>query len=225
MKVAQAVWNLGNNALRAILFVALVLGSTPAAAAQAGKAKVNSATTAKASTGAKPSGGPHEGIKVHGHWVIEVRNPDGTLAARREFENALVQGADKLLAELLNGDISPGHWMVLIGSGTLCNPNGAGCAIGEAGIGRNANSLNLTAIVPTTGPNANKLVLSGSVKVSTAGDVTQVDTLLTNCAGSIAPASCFNPNVFAFVTSKFVSPTIPVQANQTLDITVVISFS
>ena len=35
-----------------------------------------------------PSGGPAEGIKVHGHWTIEVRDPDGTLVTHREFEKA-----------------------------------------------------------------------------------------------------------------------------------------
>jgi len=28
------------------------------------------------------------GIKVHGHWVIEVKRKDGTVAERREFENS-----------------------------------------------------------------------------------------------------------------------------------------
>ena len=28
------------------------------------------------------------GIKVHGHWIIEVLNPDGSLVNHREFENA-----------------------------------------------------------------------------------------------------------------------------------------
>ena len=37
-------------------------------------------------------GGPQEGIKVHGHWTITVRNPDGTIASTREFENALLEG-------------------------------------------------------------------------------------------------------------------------------------
>jgi hypothetical protein len=31
---------------------------------------------------------PGDGIKVHGHWTIDVRNPDGTLASHNEFENA-----------------------------------------------------------------------------------------------------------------------------------------
>ena len=32
----------------------------------------------------------HQGIHVHGHWVLQVKNPDGTLGERREFENSLV---------------------------------------------------------------------------------------------------------------------------------------
>jgi len=27
---------------------------------------------------------------VHGHWTIDVREPDGTLVSHNEFENALV---------------------------------------------------------------------------------------------------------------------------------------
>ena len=50
------------------------------------------------STVAKHGGeGMHEGIKVHGHWVIEVRNPDGRLVQRRDFENSLTSvGAQNL---------------------------------------------------------------------------------------------------------------------------------
>jgi len=40
----------------------------------------------------RPSGGLAQGIKVHGHWVIEVRNPDGAIASRHEFDNSLTQG-------------------------------------------------------------------------------------------------------------------------------------
>ena len=32
--------------------------------------------------------GSNEGIQVHGHWTIEVTNPDGSLASRTEFERA-----------------------------------------------------------------------------------------------------------------------------------------
>jgi hypothetical protein len=39
---------------------------------------------------AKPDKPGHQGIKVHGHWVLQVKNHDGTLAERREFENSLI---------------------------------------------------------------------------------------------------------------------------------------
>jgi hypothetical protein len=64
----------------------------------------------------KKSGG--NGIKVHGHWVIDVRNPDGTLAEHRDFENSLTTGGgagqylvatgDQILPGLLSGAFVPG---------------------------------------------------------------------------------------------------------------------
>ena len=30
-----------------------------------------------------------EGIAVHGRWIIDVRNPDGTLVSHQDFENAI----------------------------------------------------------------------------------------------------------------------------------------
>jgi hypothetical protein len=54
-----------------------------------------------------------EGVKVHGHWLLQVKNADGTLGERREFENSLVTdedttSGDQMLAGLLGGDITPG---------------------------------------------------------------------------------------------------------------------
>src|ERR1700689_5452346 len=56
----------------------------------------------------KPKKGSHEGIIVHGHWTLEVKNPDGTVVERREFENALdpFEGAD-LLTGVLSGEYTP----------------------------------------------------------------------------------------------------------------------
>ena len=57
--------------------------------------------------------GQSEGIKVHGHWTIEVKNPDGTVATHREFENSLVQplGAN-MLENLLLGVYTPRSYEV-----------------------------------------------------------------------------------------------------------------
>ena len=43
-----------------------------------------------------------EGLQVHGHWRVVVRNPDGSIASRHEFNNALVDEAVPLRA-LLGG--------------------------------------------------------------------------------------------------------------------------
>lgn len=40
---------------------------------------------------AEPTGNQKgEGIRVHGHWVLQVKNADGTFGERREFDNSLV---------------------------------------------------------------------------------------------------------------------------------------
>ena len=37
----------------------------------------------------EPEPAPSDGIQVHGHWTVTVTNPDGTVDAVHEFENAL----------------------------------------------------------------------------------------------------------------------------------------
>jgi hypothetical protein len=48
---------------------------------------------------------PDEGIKVHGHWTIELRDPDGTIAGHHEFKNALVNQGAQALAALLQATL------------------------------------------------------------------------------------------------------------------------
>ncbi|HEY6273708.1 MAG TPA: hypothetical protein VIX19_17145 [Terriglobales bacterium] len=49
-------------------------------------------TRSSAAENKRSGGGAHEGITVHGHWTIEVRNPDGSLVRHIEFENSLDPG-------------------------------------------------------------------------------------------------------------------------------------
>src|SRR5690348_825570 len=92
-----------------------------------------------ASIGAQEAGGIGQGIKVHGHWVIEVRNPDGGVVERREFENALTAVGARQLALLLARTASSGHWMVSFRqSGQVPGPcpgglSGSVCMIVESG--------------------------------------------------------------------------------------------
>jgi hypothetical protein len=64
----------------------------------------------------KPShDGSQQGIKVHGHWTIEVRDPDGKPVSHREFENSLMSGGKNILSNcLVNGCAQPAWKFVLI---------------------------------------------------------------------------------------------------------------
>jgi hypothetical protein len=52
---------------------------------------------------AQQTGGPEEGIEVHGHWVLEVRDPDGSRVVRREFENDLDPHGGRYIGDVLRG--------------------------------------------------------------------------------------------------------------------------
>ena len=64
----------------------------------------------EAAKSGKPGG---EGIKVHGHWVMDIKNPDGTLVKHLDFQNSLTTGGgtgstaestgDQLIAAVLSG--------------------------------------------------------------------------------------------------------------------------
>src|SRR5205807_2421379 len=79
------------------------------------------ATTATAS---EPKGAQMEGIKVHGHWIIDVRNPDGTLVTHSEFENAVTAQGKDALAQYLARVSTVGLWQILLTS-TGTNPWGS----------------------------------------------------------------------------------------------------
>lgn len=78
--------------------------------------------------GRRPSGGQHEGIKVHGHWMIEVRNRDGQLVLRTEFENSLHQnpysnGLPHLPQSFLSRAVTAGEWGITLGGSSSPCPS------------------------------------------------------------------------------------------------------
>jgi hypothetical protein len=94
-------WILALATLAALVFV-----SAGPSRAQSENATSKSATaeTAKPVAEKAPTKGQREGIKVHGWWTIEVRNPDGKVVSHTEFENSLVQpGGAADLTMLLTG--------------------------------------------------------------------------------------------------------------------------
>ena len=92
---------------------------TGQSAPQAAKAEDEEETAAPSKPGS-------EGIKVHGHWVLQVKNADGTLGERREFNNSLVASGgmmtgDQLLAALLSGNATAGGLAIAFISGPSTN--------------------------------------------------------------------------------------------------------
>jgi hypothetical protein len=63
------------------------------------------------SEGAESAQKPSDGIKVHGHWVIELKDKDGKVVDHRDFQNALnVNNGTSLLTYLLNGQWIPSNY-------------------------------------------------------------------------------------------------------------------
>ncbi|MGA9882351.1 MAG: hypothetical protein WBQ34_01395 [Candidatus Acidiferrales bacterium] len=97
-------------------------GATPVAKAAA------PAPQKSASTQSSPKG-MNSGITVHGHWVIEVKNPDGTVATRREFDNSLQPNGQLGIAALLAGNVTGGGLAIVLNGNSvqwIFNTNGAG---------------------------------------------------------------------------------------------------
>jgi hypothetical protein len=85
--------------------------ATAAPAVKTGLAVNPAAKPAEEQDVAAPGKPGNEGIKVHGHWVLQVKNADGTLGERREFDNSLVTlnatvnlTGDRVLTALLSGN-------------------------------------------------------------------------------------------------------------------------
>ena len=99
MVVTSRTSNMRRRLMHMVPVLALALGTTANVAAQG-------------------ASGPREGIKVQGHWIIEVQNPDGTMAHRREFENRLVPPVVRRLSQILGLAAVPSSWLIWFGDST-----------------------------------------------------------------------------------------------------------
>jgi hypothetical protein len=190
---------------------------------------------------AKPEArGKSEGIKVHGHWVLEIKNPDGSLASRHEFENSLATATDTgplLLSFLLTGQYAAGPWMVYL---QLNDAAGTSLVVAESpSVCTLLHNQN-----PAGGPCSSTLgVSSGAVPLVLqgttpgapfAGSIIQVGSVMYPCSGDLSPVSC-EPAAIPAMTNG--SPTtgllfttatlsgITIKAGQAVTVSVTISFS
>ena len=169
-----------------------------------------------------------EGIKVHGHWTVVVRNPDGTQVGRHEFENALDIAGRALLPAFLGRRLTPGSWTIKVWDGLCPAEYGAEqCRIVESSSNLAASATTFTNLVLGLPPHGTpgEVSLSGSFTAANAGHVTRVATGLGSCVGTWAPAACTENFPAAIFSSTVLTTPIPVQQGQIVQVTVLISFS
>lgn len=205
----------------------------PAASAQPGEEQ--SVTAPKAGPEQSAPGGQHEGIKVHGHWIIEVRNPDGTVVTHREFENSLAAGGYPL-GYFLSRQTTVGLWVVLLGSGNggqVCpgsTTNGE-CELVEAADPSTGSGVFNTLVPSFTNTGTNQIfVLNGSYVAPAGGVIVTVSTIVASCpvAGVVCAPGTSGNETGAYgqlFTQTGLPSAIGVSAGQTVAVTVNISFS
>jgi hypothetical protein len=168
--------------------------------------------------------GPNDGIKVHGHWTIDIKNADGTPASHHEFENALTTDGAGGLSQLLGHGETIIGWGIRIDSGSLAvsSPCNGSCNVIESvatAVSDFPPLLNVT--VPTSGPNAGMLVLSASV---TAQNPTEVEVVRTFFYST--PSNCQGCSTMHTFSQRTLSPPIQgILTGQVIQVTVVLSFS
>jgi hypothetical protein len=181
-----------------------------------------------------------EGVKVHGHWIIDVKNPDGSLAEHRDFENSLSNA--NIMVELLYGILVPADFAVLLyGSTPPCSTSNSSypCVIAHNLSTLPANAICGTyycvtglTVTPTLGGSPS-LVLAGNLTATQAGNINTVATYIGTCGSSnptpttVSPSTCAAGNNgygYSGLTQTSIT-SVPVVSGQIIQVTVTITFS
>ena len=180
-----------------------------------------------------PAGGRVEGIMVHGHWTIEVRDPDGTLVSRREFENTLTLTGASIIANILGRNRVPGRWTIVTGAGGAPEPCGGPCVLAESTDPQTGPNVFKNLAVTVTGAGNTQLTLSGNATASGDGQILEVATRNQSCvaANQAGPAACTTAPLGPAsagefeITSTNLSLAIDVLNGQQVQLQVILSFS
>jgi hypothetical protein len=176
---------------------------------------------------------PHrkDGLKIHGHWVVEVKRPDGTLADRREFENSYI--GNGFVGFILGGavvTIDPAITFLSAtnGAGSFCNGGQSNACVifASATSGHGAADTTgfntcapiatgpqcytgLTSTLTPSGGPYSSWVLAGNITAQGSGTFDTVGTSVGGCfplpntvpVTSLTSAQC-NTNVVAYATAN-----------------------
>ena len=179
----------------------------------------------------KGSDGVQDGIKLHGNWVLDVRNPDGTLVRHSEFKNSLMATGQAGLAKLLRG-LPFYAWVVTFNESRvinateilpdLCAAVGLQQGIGQINVSEPGgphgpgDGICFVSTLSVAAP-GNQLVMTGSFTVTRAGDIQRVVTHLQTKGGALADS-------YRFTMATLPTP-LPVAQGQIVQFTYTLSFS
>jgi hypothetical protein len=152
-----------------------------------------------------------DGVKVHGHWTIDVKNADGSLASHRDFENALLLTRQDCLSLLLSHQATFLGWGVGLEDGT----NSIGYFFAEPAVASAFGVTTSPLAVTTTA--SKQVVLQGTVQAPFSMSVSVVETNFIIQLGPTRLGPRFS--------GRTLSQAIPVEAGQTVQVSVVFSFS
>jgi hypothetical protein len=202
--------------------------------------------------GPKVDDGQHQGLQVHGHWIIDVKNPDGTVAQHRDFENQLQTPGAAYLIGLMAGYIVPNDYAVFLSSSTTQGPctipsgGQVGCVLVHSLTTAPAVFLcqntfcasGLTYNYSLTYATSSSFTMAGSFTASRAGNIDYVGTWAGGCPSdprsatslsNITPVTCSTTPGTAnsgavSLTAANITP-VSVVASQIVQVTVVITIS
>ena len=142
------------------------------------------------------------GLKMHGHWVIDVKNPDGTVVEHRDFQNSLSGGAQGILIGLLAGYYTPGDYMIVLGGSGGAGPCTATfqfCgivrslttqpALGYCGAYYCGTGLTYSYNFGTNFGGPYSMVLAGSITSNQTGQIGTVYSLYGVCSSVVSPTN------------------------------------
>jgi hypothetical protein len=170
--------------------------------------------------------GPREGITVHGHWAIDIKNPDGSPVLHREFENALIGSGQFALSAILSRRLVVGPWSIALIEGTTspCGTTIVGgytfqkrCLITELPTMYAADVPISTNLTVSSDASFRTTVLTGSFQSTEAGDLGGVKTVVGTCtaAGVCSPVDFSGTAISAITIAK----------GQIVQVSVTLSFS
>jgi hypothetical protein len=174
---------------------------TPPATAKPEASQANAPAPSEEKSSGK---GQHEGITVHGHWTIDVKNPDGTRVSHRDFENSLSSDGKNLLTSLLLGAAVPGWWHIELKAGAALQSPGGPCSYTDpSNVLYTYCELRVSAVAPSsalcsTSNCFQTLTITPTPSTGFATGFTLNATAISSQAGSIGavdaqPVGCGNP--------------------------------